>query len=366
MGAFAAALLAFAISALFAPVVRYAVDFLGYAILLTALYLLFVRVWTSRAIALRLEVLLIAGCFAAGILFVAAMVNLWATMWTAHRALRRPAVALRVRRPVDRYAERAGRVPGAALLRRRHGARRTRPPGRLAAVALGVIVAVDVALSASRGAWLGVGIAIIVTGIAWLVTTDRPRSGEPGNAPGQAAAAWWCRHGSRGARRDRHRDRRRPAAPHRDRWRGRSRNADRSIGADVPGGSADWARPGEPGARPARVHGRIGDRLLHPPRHNVPAQTLAEFGLVGIIAAGVVVALVLRLIGSGLRGGFGPARIWRSRRCSPALHRRAAARRRLDPSAGDLVRAGCADRAAGRRHAAARPSVGGVRSVAGS
>ena len=94
-GAFAAALFAFAISAWNAPNVRYAVDFLGYAVLLTALYLLFVRVWTSRAVALRLEVLLAGACLAGGVLFIAATVGVWVDIWTALGPLRRPAAALR-------------------------------------------------------------------------------------------------------------------------------------------------------------------------------------------------------------------------------------------------------------------------------
>jgi hypothetical protein len=45
-----------------------------------------------------------------------------------------------------------------------------------------------------------------------------------------------------------------------------------------------------------------------PHAHNVPAQTLAEFGIVGLLAAAIVVALVLRLIVLGLRRRSGPER----------------------------------------------------------
>ena len=95
-GAFAAALFAFAISACNAPNVRYAVDFLGYAVLLTALYLLFVRVWTiarGRAPARGPPRL---GCLAGGILFIAAIVASWVDHVDRHRPVRRPAAALRI------------------------------------------------------------------------------------------------------------------------------------------------------------------------------------------------------------------------------------------------------------------------------
>ena len=58
-----------------------------------------------------------------------------------------------------------GAVPGLGL----EGPRR---PG-VAAVVLIAVVAADVILSASRGAWLGVAMATAVTGVAWALSADR-------------------------------------------------------------------------------------------------------------------------------------------------------------------------------------------------
>jgi O-antigen ligase/tetratricopeptide (TPR) repeat protein len=309
MGAFAAALAAFAVSAFASPQVRFAVDFLGYAVLLTALYLLFVRVWRSTAIAQRLEVLLIAACAATGILFVAAMVNLWATMWTAIGRfvvppLRFGSEGLWTGTPNALAAFQVLLYCGVvtALAGRGRG-------GRIAAVVLGVFVSVDVALSASRGAWLGVGLATLVTAVAWLLTRDRT-----------ALRAAWTRA-----------------------WTGRNRlivfgGVVAALGVFAVGVVAVLPRltdTGGAGLRTTLIAASVRmfqavpltglgpgtwapNRLAYtkageidyyiPHAHNVPAETLAEFGIVGVVAAVVVVMLLVRLIVTGLRRGTGPER----------------------------------------------------------
>ena len=301
MGAFAAALFAFAISAFNAPNVRLAIDFLGYAVLLTALYLLFVRVWTSRAIALRLEVLLAFACLVSGVLFIAAMVNLWATMWSAIGAIVMPPLrfgseGLWTGTPNAIAAFQVLLYCGVVTSLLAQGRR-----GRIAAVALGLVVAVDVALSGSRGAWLGVAMAVLVTGTVWLATTDR-----------DSLRGAWSRL-----------------------WTGRTRliviagavmaviAASLAIVVALPrlsqgGGDlrSDFISASIRMFQAAPLTGQgpgswAPDRLAYtdaseidyyvPHAHNVPAQTVAEFGLVGVVAGIIVVVLVLRLIAGGLR-----------------------------------------------------------------
>jgi O-antigen ligase/tetratricopeptide (TPR) repeat protein len=309
MGAFAAALGAFAISAIASPQVRYAVDFLGYAVLLTALYLVFVRIWRSPALAIRLEALLIVACFATGILFVAAIVNLWASVWTAVGRfvvppLRFGSEGLWMGTPNALAAFQVLLYCGVvtALVTRGRG-------GRIAAAVLGIIVAVDVALSASRGAWLGVGLATLVTGAAWLLTRDRA-----------ALRSTWARA-----------------------WTGRNRillvgAAVAALGVIAVGLVAVLPRltdTGGAGLRATLIAASLRmfqaapltglgpgtwapNRLAYtdageidyyiPHAHNVPAETVAELGLVGVIAAIVVVVLLVRLIVAGLRRRTGPER----------------------------------------------------------
>lgn len=307
-GAFAAALFAFAISAWNAPNVRYAVDYLGYAVLLTGLYLLFVRVWTSRAIALRLEVLLAGSCLAGGVLFIGATVGVWVDIWTTLGRfvvppLRSSIEGLWIGTPNGFAAFQVLLYCGVvtALVGRGRS-------GRAIAAVIGGVVAVDVVLSASRGAWLGVALAAVVTGAAWLLVN-------------RAAL-----------RRARERE-----------WTGRERGlfaagAIAAVAVVVVGIVAVLPRLSDTSGASLRgslistsirmfeaspLTGRgpgswTPDRIAFtdpseidyyiPHAHNVPAQTLAEFGLVGLVAAIVVVVLLLRLIWTGLRHGDRPTR----------------------------------------------------------
>ncbi len=308
-GAFAAALAAFAISALNAPNVRYGFDFLGYAIVLTALYLLFVRAWASAAVAARLEVLLTLACLAGGILFVAATAYAWVDIWDrvgrfVIPPLRASIEGLWIGTPNGFAAFQVLVYCGVvtALVERGRG-------GRVLAVVLGVVVAIDVFLSASRGAWLGVALAVVVTAVAWLLTTDR-----------DALRRAWRRV-----------------------WTGRTRFVVVGVAALgalalVAGVVAVLPRLGDTSGAALRASlieasvrmfqaapltglgpgswapNRIaytdasGVDYYIPHAHNVPAQTLAEFGLVGVLAAIVVVALLVRLIVVGLRRGDGHTR----------------------------------------------------------
>ena len=147
---------------------RLALDFLGYAVLLTAVYLLLVRLWARPAMAARLTVALTVICIGAGIAFIVAIGLTWVDFWTRLQALRLPPLRLTseglwMGTPNALAAFQAlllaAVFPGLVVLGRW---------GRRLAAALVVLVIVDVLLSASRGAWLGLGLAVVVTGAAWL------------------------------------------------------------------------------------------------------------------------------------------------------------------------------------------------------
>jgi hypothetical protein len=69
-GAFAASLLAFAISGAVAWQPRLGFDYLAYALLLTALYLMLVRIWADGLLARRLIALVVVVTVASAILYV--------------------------------------------------------------------------------------------------------------------------------------------------------------------------------------------------------------------------------------------------------------------------------------------------------
>ena len=301
-GAFAAALAAFGISEVFAWNVRLGFDYLGYAVLLTVLYLLLVRLWATPGVGDRLVVLSAILCAFVGVLFIAITVVEWIGFWSQLERFVVPPLRLGYEGlwlgspnavaafQVLLYATVAG-----GFWDQGRGA-------RLVTVALGIVVLADVVLSASRGSWLGIGLATVVSGGAVLATSA-------GRAAVRAVLAHfhgWYRAGAAAVA---------IAAAIAGLAVGPSFAARLSdfAGADLRTSflAASWrmflASPltglGPGSWVPARLSFTDASEVDYyiPHAHNVPAQMLSEFGLLGVIAAVVATWLLLRLITRGMR-----------------------------------------------------------------
>ena len=298
-GAFAASLLAFAICEAVAWQPRLGFDYLGYAILLTALYLLLVRIWAEPYFARFLGWLLVGLTFAIGAAYVVVIFSLWIDFWRGlgHFAvppLRPGYEGLWLGNPnaLASLLVLLFLVSAAAV-----GSRNVRQ--RIVTASLGALVAFDVLLTGSRGSWLGLVIAVVVGIAVWLA---------PRNHRARLRATLSMRRVQLGASvmvlaalavgavlapaiASRIGD---PAADTRTSfWAASVRMIeDRPLTGLGPGA---WA--------PARlVYSVSSDTDYYIPHaHNVPLQVAAEFGAVGIAAAVVVVAMVLRLVVRGLR-----------------------------------------------------------------
>lgn len=308
MGALAAALAAFGIAELQAWNPRLGLDFLGYAVLLTALYLLLVRLWAAPVGWATLAVLAAVTCAVGGLAHIWATVSAWMALWSRLGQVVVPPLrfgyeGLWLGSPNAFAAFQVLLLATAAPTLWPRGRR-----GRASAVLLAILVGVNVALSASRGAWLGLALAMPVTLGAWLLTT-------PGRTTARRVVA-------AGGRR---------LVTAGGRWlvvgAGALVVAAAGLAAavgpallarvmDLSGAgvrtsflSASWrmfqSAPltglGPGSWVPARLSFTDATELDYyiPHAHNVPAQVLAEFGLVGVVAAVIVVLSVLRLV---LRG----------------------------------------------------------------
>jgi tetratricopeptide (TPR) repeat protein len=305
--AFAAALGAFAVSAEFAPNPRLAVDFLGYGVLLTAGYVLLVRIWQTPGVAVRLTILLAILGALTGIAFLVAILATWLAFWTQLGSFLVPPLRLTYEglwlgSPNALAAFQVLIFVAAAPGLLRFGRR-----GVLATRTLCVLLVVEVFLTASRGAWLGSALALAATGAAWLVTPAgratiaRVRAMRRARGPillGAIVAAVIAV----------------VLAPSL-----LARLTDFSGAGVRTSFFAASARMGEaapltglgPGSWvPNRLAFTDATELDYyiPHAHNVPAQVVAEFGLVGVVAGIIVVGVVLRLVVAAIRHPSGLVR----------------------------------------------------------
>jgi len=173
MPAILACLASLTISTLFSRVPRVSIEYLGYAILLAALYLLLVRLMASPFFRPRLVSLGTVLFALIAIEFVAFVIYLWINWWGAvgHLAippLRPNFIGLSWGNPsailtmVALFA-----VPTAA----QHASWSRR--GVLAFLAIGIVVAVVAVLTASRAGWVGLGVAGLVGIVALVASRER-------------------------------------------------------------------------------------------------------------------------------------------------------------------------------------------------
>jgi len=304
-GAFAAALAALGISALFAEHQRLAFDFLAYALLLVPLYFLLVRIMATPALAIRVHALLVVLCAATGVLFLVVVVQTWTDLWSSLGKVVVPPLRLTY---AGLWLGTPNAIAAFEVLLLCAIAPRELERGRAGRIVVGSLVslvAIAVILSASRGAWLGFGAAVAVTGIVWLVAAggvnrlrrlfarvDR-RTVTIVAAASLVVLVVAGVVAGRGIL-------------------SRATNLDDSglrsallaasarmfQAAPLTGlGPGSWA----PGRLAFETPSEIDYYIPH--AHNLPAETAAELGVAGIVAGVVVIALLVRLVARGIRSG---------------------------------------------------------------
>jgi O-antigen ligase len=301
-GPLAAALAALGVAALGAIVPRLALDYLAYAVLLAGLYLLLVRLWAHPGIARRLGTLCVILTAGIGVLYVIAIANRWVVLWSDLGRFIVP--PLRPGYEGLWFGNPNALAPILMLLYLTAVAELGLATRRLRILfgMLGLLVAVDVLLSGSRGAWVGVAVAALTGGLVLVLRRD-----------GRAAirAAWFGVISSRRARSalalasviavialvvvgpsilSRINE---PATDTRTIfWAASLRMFEAHPLTGI--GPGAWAP-----LRPAfTLAGEVDYYIPH--AHNLELHVLAELGVVGVVAAVVVCVGVLRLLLAGL------------------------------------------------------------------
>ena len=161
---------AFAISTLFSQRPRISVEYLGYTILLVALYLLLRALLAHPAFRDRITGLTVPLALLLGVAYLATSAGHWLDWWSAVGTFRLPPL-----RPYSEgltYGNPSAVMAGSVLLTTvavAHLGART--IGRRVAVAVLIVVAAAVTLtSGSRAGWVGAGVATAVVALAWLAS----------------------------------------------------------------------------------------------------------------------------------------------------------------------------------------------------
>lgn len=165
--AFAASLAVFAVCEVTSRQPRLGADYLAYAFILTALYLLLQRLFVDQFWASRVASLAVLFCIAIGVLYVTFTVQAWIAYWNAIGRIGPPPL-----RP-DFQGLYGNPSPVAAvdillfLGAAAHLGTATRSR-RLAVAGLGLLTGVTVLLTGSRGAWVALAAASAVGVFIWL------------------------------------------------------------------------------------------------------------------------------------------------------------------------------------------------------
>ena len=297
--AMAACFAAFVIATITSRVPRLSVEMLGYAVLLAELYLLLVALMRRPRFRAHFERLAIVLCLLVCVLYLLQVFQAWQLWWGAVGHLTIPLL-----RPgylglslspnpiatlvllLGAFGLATGRLRGRA--------------GRAVSVALLVLVAVTTVITGSRGAWIGAGAALFVCVLAALimaptargraVTFVRTRLGTAALVAGLAAmvaAGALAASGGRLTLDD---------GGYREAFAAASlRMFQSSPLAGVGPGvwqvlRASYETAGQP------------DQYI-PHAHNIYLQTLAEFGVAGVLAGLVVVGSLAALVLGAIRSG---------------------------------------------------------------
>jgi O-antigen ligase/tetratricopeptide (TPR) repeat protein len=287
----ALALAALAAATVFSSDPRASAEFLAYGVILAALYLLLVVLMGRPALSRRIVLVTAGAAVALSIGYVVAVFASWVEWWRlvgrlAAPPLRPGYIGLTYEAPgiLTAFLVTAGAGSISFLIA---GGRRD----RVAALAVAACVGVAIVLTGTRGGWLGVGAATIVTATVALVTGGQlrlPRSGRSRAAVGGAIVAFGALVVAVG-----------PAIADRLIHGGGEEfrltlvaNAVRDF-QDHPllgSGPGTWAS-----LRTSYTQAGELDYYI-PHAHNVLFQTLAETGIVGLVAGVVLVVAVLRVL----------------------------------------------------------------------
>jgi O-antigen ligase len=167
--AFAAALTVFVIGIALSRTPRLGLDYLAYAVLLTCLYLLLVRLWADRFFQRRLAALTVGLALVICVVYIGVVASHWAAFWSLVGAIVTPPLrpwfeGLTFGNP-SAVMTMALLLLAPSIAHLGFGSRARRiTVGGL--VALGLVVTL---LSGSRAGWLGLAIGIAVTVSAWLL-----------------------------------------------------------------------------------------------------------------------------------------------------------------------------------------------------
>jgi O-antigen ligase len=171
--AIAAALLSLALSTLTSRYPRQSVEYLGYAILLAACYLLLVRILAVPFFRARVGTLGVAFTMVIGGAYLAINVSRWVAWWDVVGRVTVPPL-----RPASEsltYGNPSAVLTIVLLFWCSAAAQLgLATAGRRVAVAvLGLVAAFAIVVSGSRSGWFAVGIAVLATGGLWLLGTER-------------------------------------------------------------------------------------------------------------------------------------------------------------------------------------------------
>jgi O-antigen ligase/tetratricopeptide (TPR) repeat protein len=294
--AVAAPLVALTVATLLSARPRIGAESVAYAVILAALYLLLVQVLRRPALASRFFVVLAAVTFAVSIGYVVTVVVAWVRWWGIVGTLTVPPLrpgyaAIMYGAPgiLSAFLALAGASSWAGL--RTLGSR-----GAVAGAGVAAAAALAILLAGTRGAWFAVGLGSLAAGVAPLASGARPRFAGVSRIPrslvvvaGALALAGLVLA---------------PVVLQRFLTGGGERLRstlfatsirmfqDRPLSGQGPG---SWLIERASYTQPDELDYYI------PHGHNVPAQVLAESGLLGAVAAVVVGVVVVRLVWPALR-----------------------------------------------------------------
>jgi O-antigen ligase/tetratricopeptide (TPR) repeat protein len=166
---FLAALVAMALATATSAFPRLGLEYLAWAVLLTALYLLLVRLMASPFFRPRVTSFATIAAFGVGIAYVALVIGAWIGWWSSIGRIAAPPLRPGFEGIV--FGNPSAVLTVSVLLTATAvahllGGPRSRAILAVAAVALSMAVAL---LTGSRAGWLALAIAVVVTGAAWLL-----------------------------------------------------------------------------------------------------------------------------------------------------------------------------------------------------
>jgi tetratricopeptide (TPR) repeat protein len=308
--AWVAALFSLGVSTAASRYPRVSVEYLAYAIILGALYLLLVRLLAQPFFRARLGALAVGLCLVVSLAFLVLVVEHWIDWWALVGRITVPPLrpdfeGLTFGNPsavltmaVLTLCPAVAHLGGSAA-------------GRRVAAGLAIGVALVIVLSGSRAGWLAIALAIAIVGGAWLLTDGRSAARTFASAvlrqgparlvtiAGGAMVAFAAVALA-------------PAVLRRLTEGGEDLRAGYIAAAVRMSGEAPLLGTGPGTWVVQRIRYTLPTEVDYyiPHAHDVPAQTAAELGMVGSVAGVVLLASLAWLIRDALRDGDAARRRW--------------------------------------------------------